>query len=152
MNFNGQSNIFFCMFISFTCDLHLKLDILNPLNIFFYKMVLKMNPLPCSLFFQNFKALKFLNDLVFHQVHPMNMYFHRRGHVFVVQKIWNQLYDFMPSILLLFTNIYFRHLIPLVYRIQNDINITSKLIFINLRRHHIICWHTTTGYNYNNVK
>jgi hypothetical protein len=31
--------------------------------------------------------LKFLNDLVFHQVHPMNMYFHRRGHVFVVQKI-----------------------------------------------------------------
>jgi hypothetical protein len=23
---------------------------------------------------------------VFHQVHPMNMYFHRRGHVFIVKK------------------------------------------------------------------
>jgi hypothetical protein len=30
--------------------------------------------------------LKILHDLVFHQVHPLNMYFHRRGHVFVVQK------------------------------------------------------------------
>ncbi len=46
-----------------------------------------MNLLPCNPFIQNFKTLKFLNDLVFHQVHPMNMYFHRRGHVFVVQKI-----------------------------------------------------------------
>jgi hypothetical protein len=35
MNFNGQPNIFFGMFISCTCDLHLKLDILNPLNIIF---------------------------------------------------------------------------------------------------------------------
>jgi len=35
--------------------------------------------------------------LVFHQVHPMNMYFYKRGHVFVVQKVWNQLYDFMYS-------------------------------------------------------
>jgi hypothetical protein len=46
-----------------------------------------MSPLPCNIFLQNFKILKFLNDLVSHQVHPMNMYFHRRGHVFVVQKI-----------------------------------------------------------------
>jgi len=35
MNFNGQPNMFFVMFISFICDLHLKLDILNPLNINF---------------------------------------------------------------------------------------------------------------------
>jgi hypothetical protein len=61
-----------------------------------------MNPLPYSLFFQTLKALKFLYDLVFHQVHPMNMYFHRRGHVFIVQIFLNQLYDFMPSFLLLF--------------------------------------------------
>jgi hypothetical protein len=27
--------------------------------------------------------LTFLYDLVFHQVHPMNMYFHKKGHVFV---------------------------------------------------------------------
>jgi len=39
MNFNGQPNMFISMFISFTCDLHLKLNILNPLNIFFYQMV-----------------------------------------------------------------------------------------------------------------
>jgi hypothetical protein len=35
VSFNGQPNIFFGMFISFTCDLDLKLHILNPLNIIF---------------------------------------------------------------------------------------------------------------------
>jgi hypothetical protein len=34
MNFNGKPNIFFNKIIFYTCDLHLKLDILNPLNIF----------------------------------------------------------------------------------------------------------------------
>jgi hypothetical protein len=43
MSFNGQLNMFFGMLISFTCDLHLKLDILNPLNIIFYQMILKMS-------------------------------------------------------------------------------------------------------------
>jgi len=37
MSFNGQPNMFLGKIISFTCDLHLKLDILNPLNIFFAK-------------------------------------------------------------------------------------------------------------------
>jgi hypothetical protein len=32
MTFNGQPSMFFGMFISYTCDLHLKLDILNPFN------------------------------------------------------------------------------------------------------------------------
>jgi len=45
-----------------------------------------MSPLPCSPFLQNFKIVKKIYDLVFHQVDPMKMYFHRRGHVFVVQK------------------------------------------------------------------
>jgi hypothetical protein len=81
MNFNGQANMFFGKIIICTSDLHLKLDILNPL------MVLKMNISSYSSFFQNFKTLKFLYDLVFHQIHPMNMYFHRRGYVFVVQKV-----------------------------------------------------------------
>jgi hypothetical protein len=36
MSFNGQPNMFFGKIISCTCDLHLKLDILNPLNIIFY--------------------------------------------------------------------------------------------------------------------
>jgi hypothetical protein len=46
-----------------------------------------MSPLLYIIFFQNFKTLKFLYDLVFHQVHSMNMHFHRRGHVFFVKKI-----------------------------------------------------------------
>jgi hypothetical protein len=60
-------------------------------------MVLKMSSLPCSHFLQNFKTLKSLCDLIFHQVHSMHMYIHRRGHVFVVWKVQNQLYDFMHS-------------------------------------------------------
>jgi hypothetical protein len=33
MNFNWQQNMFFDKIISYTCDMHLKLNILNPLNI-----------------------------------------------------------------------------------------------------------------------
>jgi hypothetical protein len=46
-----------------------------------------MNPLPCKHFFQNFKTLKFLYDLVFHQVRPMNMYFIEGG-MFLLYKIF----------------------------------------------------------------
>ncbi len=113
-----------------------------------------MSPFICSPSFENFKALKFLNDLVFHQVHPMNMYFHRRGHVFVIQKI-----EINCMILCFpfdyFKNLYFKHLIPSLYNTQNDINIVSKLFKIFLlifRRHHFIYWHTTIDYNYNNVR
>jgi len=60
-------------------------------------MVFKMSPLFCNPFLQNFKTLKFFFDLIFHQIHPMNMYFHKRGNVFIVQKALNQLYDFMHS-------------------------------------------------------
>ncbi len=95
--FQWTTKHFFGKIISCTCDLHLKLDILNPLNIFFCQMVKTMNPLPSRPFLQNFKTLKFLYDLVFHQVHSMNIYIHRRGHVFVAQKVWNQLDDFMHS-------------------------------------------------------
>jgi len=41
MSFNGQPNMFFGKIISYTYDLHLKLDILNPLNIFFWSNGLK---------------------------------------------------------------------------------------------------------------
>jgi hypothetical protein len=99
MSFNGQPNI--SKIISCTC-LHLKLDILNPLNIIFCQIIKKVNLLPWSFLFQNFKTLKILYDLVFHQVHPMNIYFHRRGHIVVVQKVWYQLYDFMHSFWFLF--------------------------------------------------
>jgi hypothetical protein len=53
MSFNGQANMFFGMFISFTCDLHLKLDILNSLNIFFYQMSFALEPFPSK--FQDFE-------------------------------------------------------------------------------------------------
>jgi hypothetical protein len=35
MSFNGQLKKFFSKIFSGTCDLHLKLDILDPLNIIF---------------------------------------------------------------------------------------------------------------------
>ncbi len=50
MSFNGHVNMFFDKIIICICDLHLKLNILNPL------MVLKMNILPCNFFFQNFEV------------------------------------------------------------------------------------------------
>jgi len=102
MSFNGQPNMFFNMFISCTCDPHLKLDILNPLNIIFLSNGFLNESLALQPFPSNFKTLKLLNDFVFHEVHSINMYFHRRGHVFVVQNFLNQLYDFIPSFLLLF--------------------------------------------------
>jgi len=128
MSFNRQLNMFFGKIIFCTCDLHLKLDTLNPLKLFFYLIIEKMNPLPYNPFLQNFNILKFLYDLVFHQLHPMNMHFYRRGHVFVVQEIWSQLYDFMYFVWLLFKKMYFRYLITLVYKTQNDIYIVSKLL------------------------
>jgi hypothetical protein len=56
---------------------------------------LKNQYFACNLFLQNFKTLTFLYDLAFHQIHPMNMYLHKMGHLFVVQKFQNQLQDFM---------------------------------------------------------
>jgi hypothetical protein len=58
------------------------------------------------------------------------MYFHKRGHDFIVYIFWNQLYDFMHSFLLCFLKMQFRHLIQIVQRTQNDIYIVSKL-FLN---------------------
>jgi hypothetical protein len=81
-----------------------------------------MSCLPCNLFLQNFKTLTFLYDSIFHQVQPMNMYFHRKRHVFVVQKVWNQLYDFM-HLFWFFFKLQFRQSIQLIYRTQNDIYI-----------------------------
>jgi hypothetical protein len=43
MSFNGQLNMFFGKIISCTCDLHLKLNILNSLNNFFYQFFEKWN-------------------------------------------------------------------------------------------------------------
>jgi hypothetical protein len=47
-----------------------------------------------------------------------------------------------------------RHLIPLIYKTQNDIYIISKLFLkiLYLKRHHFIYCHTTIHYDYNNVR
>ncbi len=57
MSFNEQPDMFFCKIFSYTCDLHLKLDILNPLNIivsikWFKKSIFCMQPFPSK--FQDF--------------------------------------------------------------------------------------------------
>ncbi len=56
MNFNGQPNMCFGKIISCTCDLHIKLNILNPL-IYFYFLSndLKNESFALQSFFQNFQ-------------------------------------------------------------------------------------------------
>ncbi len=115
-------------------------------------MVFKMSPFPCSPFLQNFNILKFLYDKVFHQVHLMNMSFYRRGQC---TKSFILIVWFYAFLFITFLKNYFRHLITLVYKTQNDIYIIFKIFlntFINLRWHHLIYWHTTIHYNYNNTR
>jgi hypothetical protein len=61
MSFSEQPNMFLGMFISLTCDLHLKLDILNPMKMIFFLNGLKneffaMQPFLSK--FQNFEIFK----------------------------------------------------------------------------------------------
>jgi hypothetical protein len=57
--------MFFDKIIFCTCDLHLKLDILNTLNIIFLLNGLKNEFFVLQPFFQNLKTLKFLFDCFF---------------------------------------------------------------------------------------
>jgi hypothetical protein len=51
-------------------------------------MVKKMSLFSLQPFLSNFQnILNFLYNLIFHQVHLMNMYFHRKEHIFVVKKL-----------------------------------------------------------------
>jgi hypothetical protein len=107
------------------------------------QMVFKMSPLPFSLFLRNSKIVKLFYDSIVHEVDQMNMYFHRKSHVFVVQKNWNQLCDFMHSFWLVkkkwsFDTWY-------IFKTQTNIYIVSKFFlnnYINLTRHHFVYWHT----------
>jgi hypothetical protein len=61
MTFSGQPNMFFGMFISYTCELHLKLDILNPFNTIFLSNGFKnesfaLQPFPSK--FQDFEIFE----------------------------------------------------------------------------------------------
>jgi hypothetical protein len=57
--------MFFDNIISYTCDLYLKLYILNQLNTILLSNGLKNESFTFYHFFQNFKILKLLYDLVF---------------------------------------------------------------------------------------
>ncbi len=58
MNFHGQPNIFFGKIIQYTCDLHPKLDILNPLDIIFLSNGLKNESFALQPFFSNFEGFE----------------------------------------------------------------------------------------------
>ncbi len=55
MSFNQQPNMFFG---KITCDMHLKLDILNPLNIFFLSNGLKYESFALQPFLSKFQDFK----------------------------------------------------------------------------------------------
>jgi hypothetical protein len=46
-----------------------------------------MSLLPCNFFFSNFLDFEILYDLDFDQIHLVNVYFHRKRHVFIIQSI-----------------------------------------------------------------
>jgi hypothetical protein len=96
MSFNGQPNMFFGKIINVEyIGLHVE-----SLHMWLAPKAKHFEPIKHKFFVksQNFKTLKSLYGLIFHSMH---MYFHRRRHVFVVQKLWNQFYDFMHSFLFL---------------------------------------------------
>jgi hypothetical protein len=102
MSFNRQLYIFFGKIISFTCDLHLKLEILNSLNLVFLSNGLKnesfaLQPFPSK--FQEFKTFVWFG---FSSNSPNECVLSQKGTCFVVQNIWNQLYDLKHSFWLLF--------------------------------------------------
>jgi len=49
-------------------------------------MIFKRNHSPCSPLFQSLKILKFSYDLFSHQINLMNMWCHKRKHVFFLYK------------------------------------------------------------------
>jgi hypothetical protein len=103
ISFNGQLNMFFGKIFSCTCDLHLKLDILNPLNIIILSNGFKKKSFPLKPFLQNLKTSKFLYNLIFRQVHIMNIYFHKKGAcfcctIFLKSIVWLYAFVFIPFV------------------------------------------------------
>ncbi len=154
MSFNWQPNMFFGMCISFMCDLHIKLDILNPLNIFFFLSNGFLNAsFALQPFFSKFQDFEIFEWFGFSSSSSNEHVLLWKGEMFLLYKksiVW-----FYAFLLIFFLKMYFRHLIFLAYRTPRDINIVSKLFlnyFINLKKHHFIYWHITIHYNYNNVR
>ncbi len=61
MSFNRQPNMFFGTFIFFTCDLHLKIDIFDPLNIIFLSNGLKNESFALQPFLSKFQEFENFN-------------------------------------------------------------------------------------------
>jgi len=77
-----------------------------------------------------------------------------KGGMLLLYKKIKSIIWFYAFLLITFKKMYLKHLNPLIYKTQRDINIISILflnIFTNLKRHHFIYWHTTIHCNYNNV-
>jgi len=75
--------------------------------------------------------------------------------MFLLYNFFEINYMIYALLLIPFLKMYFRHLITLYYKTQNDIYIFSKFkknIFINFFLNHFIYWHTTIHYNYSNVR
>jgi hypothetical protein len=141
--------------ISFMCDLHLNINILNPLNIYFLlngfkKWILCLATLSLKISrLWNFCMIWYLIKFI-----QCTCIFIKGGMFFLYKKFEIN----CMTLCIPFDSLkkrYFRHLILLICKTQKDIYIVSKLILnvsINLIIHHFIYWHTTIHYNYNNVR
>jgi hypothetical protein len=90
--------MFFDKIIFCTCDLHLKLDILNLLNIIFLLNGLKNEFFVLQPFFENLKTLKFLFDCFFIKFIQWICTFIEGGTFLLYKKFEIKLYDFMHSL------------------------------------------------------
>jgi hypothetical protein len=131
MSFNQQPYIFFGMFISYKCDgLHLKLDILNPLNISFQSNGLineffALQPFPFK--FQDFEKKQII--WFFIKFIQWTCTFIKGGMFLFYTKFEIN----CMSLCMHFDSLFkknFKHLIILVYRTQNDTYIISKLFWL----------------------
>jgi len=143
------------MFISFKCDLHLKPNILNPLNIIIFKWFKKWVLCLVALSFKISRLWNFWMLWFFIKFIQGTCIFIEGGMFLLYKK-----FEIKCMILcLLFYYLFLKCILDtwffLVFKTQKDINIVSKLflnIFINLRKHHFIYWHKIVHYNYNNVR
>ncbi len=126
--FQWTTKHFFGKIISCTCDLHLKLHILNPLNIiffinWFFKWVLCLATLFSK--YQNFESFVWFG---FSSSSSNEHVFSLKWACFCCTKSLKLIVWLYAFLLIFFKKNYFKHLITLVYRTQNDIYIVSKLL------------------------
>jgi len=107
----------------------------------FYQMVLKMSFCLIALSFKISRLWKFWVILFFIKFIQWTCTFIKGGMFLLYKKFEINCMIVCLPFGYFFKKMYFRHLIPLVYKTQEDINIIYKLflnIFINLKRHHFI--------------